>query len=167
MQSGFGVLVFREPWEVGMDPQVKAAIVGGICVVVSALLTNYREEILNLFSSSRQSKDMKGTWRSSWTIMSPGGASPNLVEDQVTISKARGRNLRGEGVTPGKGKWRVDGRVTPYVVTLDYRGSGDNKDLVGVVILKRQTDRMMEGVWCQYTSSGALQSGSTQWQKIA
>jgi hypothetical protein len=71
----------------------------------------------------------------------------------------------GTGTNPDYGNYYLEGRPGAFAVTLSYRGEGDAKDLLGVVILKRKTPTKLNGVWCQYSVDGSLRSGKTTWER--
>ena len=144
-----------------MDSEIVAAIIGA----GASLAAVYRDEITALFAGGKY-QYLKGTWTCTWNVAtSPGDPVPQL-QDQVHISRAWGALLRGKGVAPEYGEYRLRGEGSDFAVTLSYCGVGDKRLLRGVVILKKETPSRMSGVWCQYAPDGILKSGATVWTKV-
>lgn len=149
-----------------MPPEVGAAVIAAVGVIVGAIITSFREEIINFIRRTGRFAFFKGMWQCRWSILAPAGIDPNQVDDQVSIDRVNGALIRGMGSTPGFGRYQLDGRASEFAATLQYCGEGERKDLVGVVILQKRSPLRLEGVWCQYSADGTLKSGTTTWEKI-
>ncbi len=142
---------------------ILSAVVGAI---VGGIIGIFREQIENRF---RQTKDnyLRGSWDCTWLIASPTTVSTNPIRDQVEITQVNGQLVKGEGSTLKFGRSHFHGKTTQFVITLSYAGEKASKDLVGMVMLKKDSPTKLNGVWCQYGSDGTLMSGTTVWEKIA
>lgn len=149
-----------------MDAIVTAAILGVVGTVGAAVVTAYRDEIKNVLLRTKDHDYLRATWQCTWDITSHPAVSPSHIVDQVKITKVTGKLVKGEGSTPGYGKWQLEGKATQFAVTLSYSGENTMKDAVGVVIVKKESPTKLNGVWCQYASDGSLRSGTTVWDKI-
>jgi hypothetical protein len=151
-----------------MNPQVTAAIIGVSGSLAGIVATLYRDEIKNTFSRVKEYDYLLGDWKCVWEITSNANSSLTHIEDQVAITSVNGKLVKAEGVTADHyGKWHADGKANPFVVSLTYSGDADQKYLVGVVILKKESPAKLIGVWSQFFSDGGLKGGTTAWTKIS
>jgi len=145
-----------------MASEIWVAIIG----LISCIIVNFREEIKNCIFRRGRYMYYRDTWQCHWIRLTPSKRRPNYIDDQVTISRVNGEIIKGRGNAPGFGNYIINGRASQFAATLHYCGEGENKNLVGVVILQIKGPNEMEGVWCQYSADGTLKSGTTLWKRI-
>lgn len=117
-------------------------------------------------SSSSAHRYLKGTWACGWATIPATGASGAAIAYEVKTESVRGVRVKGKGNNPSFGDYFLNGEASDFVVTLHYdEGARKSAGLAGVVILKKVTLTHLSGVWCQYSSKGDLESGTTEWKK--
>ncbi len=149
-----------------MDSTLIAGILGTAGTVLAAVIAAYRDEIKNFLFGPSGYSYLKGTWDATWVITSSTESSLPPITDRVTITGVNGRLIKGSGITSGFGNWALEGKAAEFAITLSYAGEQEKTDMVGVVILKKETPMKLTGVWCQYTPEGSLRSGTTSWSKV-
>ena len=109
---------------------------------------------------------LPGRWSCVWRFDFPEGAE--AIRDKVRITRADGGSVEGESNTEGYGRCLYTGHEHAFTVSLSYRGVGPRKQLVGVVLLKRNPGSyVLEGRWLQFTSRSEIAAGTTTWTKLA
>ena len=148
-----------------MAAEVSAALIGVGGGIITTLITVFRKEIKEMFFGTANNSFLLGTWDCEWTITSPSDDKTGKILDTVEIDNVTGNLIKGKGKTDGFGNSFLEGKATDFAVVFKYSGEGKMKDLVGGVVLKKGSPIKIDGVWCQYTSSGLLKAGETTWKK--
>jgi len=149
-----------------MAPEIIAALIAGGVGIAGTLITVFRDEIAGVLFAGTRYNYLKGNWRCVWDVAATPTAPARQLQDQISITRARGALVRGKGVDPDFGEYPIKGEASEFAITLSYCGVQEKRLLRGVVILKKQSPTAMSGVWCQFALDGALKSGTTTWTKI-
>lgn len=144
-----------------------AAIIGLIGVILGALIQAFAPQIRSIFFSHKDAPIFTGMWSCHWEITDPPDhtyLSP--IEDVVEITKVVGNNIIGKATGPIHGSYVLEGRISPFSVTLLYYGVGTTINQNGVILLKRSdlSDEMY-GSWYQYLDNRLL-IGTASWKKM-
>jgi hypothetical protein len=161
-----------------------------ITAIITAVISVYRDEILNFVLGGRKFAYLKGEWKGSWKILGEGlelykkenvsfgilsdlpkEAGEEIIQDVLTIEKVYGNMVKGTGRHPTRGTWKFDGTITNATITCSYTSkSGNFVGISGVFILKIDEDRrnILEGRWIQSNTLNeeTLLAGETRWIKI-
>ena len=150
-----------------MNADTSKLIITIISTFAGVLIGVFKDEIKNLFLSSKKYAYLKGKWACKWkenpSVKFPNGKD---IFDNIEIKAISGRILKGEGNTKGVGSWMFKGNIADSTLTITYKNV-KGSDRSGVIILKLDQDdeAVLEGVWSQHRS-GEIVVGTTTWNKI-
>ena len=140
-------------------PAVVGAVLGGVIGV-------FREDIRNLLDrkTRRRNEYLLDAWDCTWNTLEPK-PEPQIL-DRVTITSVRGNVVKAVGTTPKFGVWDADGRAAYLAVSFSYSGREAQQNLIGAIALKKVQNNVMSGAWAQYSGSGDVVSGTTEWHRV-
>jgi hypothetical protein len=147
------------------DDVLKLTIALG-SALIATLISSFKDEIKNLFVSSRRYRYLKGKWECRWNENSSNSQALPAIYDNIEIGTLIGRIVKGHGVTKAFGEWKFKGNISESVVTVTYKNE-KGSDRSGVIILKLDPDeeKKLDGVWCQH-KKGIIVTGTTEWHKL-
>jgi hypothetical protein len=149
-----------------MPEGIVPSIIGAVSTVAAAVITAYREEIIDLIRGRLwANSDLKGIWDCEWQVNFP--KKDESIQDSVTLTRVSGERIRGIGSTPQVGSYKLQGRLSrASLATFYYEGTGAKaRTLGGVVILKLSNDwHEFKGHWHESTNAGFI-GGTTVWRK--
>jgi hypothetical protein len=148
-----------------MNTDLTNLIIGIVSAILGVVLTVYKDDIANIFLSSKKYRFLKGKWGCRWNENATQTNPAKSIYDQVEIKQIVGRRVKGTGFTEDYGDWEFTGTISDSALTLVYKNE-IGSDRSGVVILKLDADKLklLEGVWCQH-KRGDLIIGTTEWRK--
>jgi len=146
------------------------ALLGILGVVLTALITAFKDEIGLLFTGKLgANRDLEGRWACTWHSRPfPSAAGPpTVISDVVKIDKVSGDRIKATGESPGAGRYRLSGRMLrSMVLTFSWSGDGPRQFLGGVAILELNTARTkLTGYWSEVTEDRTFIGGEVTWTK--
>lgn len=153
-----------------MEAQTTAALIGVAGVIAGALITSVGPHLRNRLSVYRTPSDAIGRWSATWSRTDPQTNRLRTLTDEISIKRKAWGRLSGSGEVKFENrevhKYQLEGWESSYALTLAYSGLDMERNLVGVVFLKKTiVNEKMAGHWWQYNKDGEVVGGDTTWTK--
>jgi hypothetical protein len=144
--------------------------VGIFTALLSSVVIIFREDIRDFFRRRifKIEKDfLVANWRCKWEIETPNDYEPRVITDQIRILTLRKGIFDGESLNSWGHPYEIKGFATPLSVSFSFRGKGDAKDFVGVVLIQREgtSAKTMEGQWSQFYKEKKFYEGKIEMVK--
>lgn len=150
------------------EAAVISGLIGAAGTIVAGFLSPFAEDFRNRILSSDSSDPLLGRWKAIWKVDPGSNTDRRMVTDTVRITKVRNQYIEGFGQNAEFGDYKLSGEQSQFVITLSFHGEGRNKDLQGVMILKKGAQRdQMQGVWAQYSPQHKLVRGQVKLEKTS
>ena len=144
-----------------LERVIIAVVATAVGAAVGATVTVFAPRLIDRFWGEEFEDSLIGRWGCNWTVTEGLYDGPNPIIDNIEFTNVTRTRVEGEGTNPNYGPYPFEGKNSNFAVVFTYRGTAATSDLVGTVLLERQTvTNKLKGVWHQYGKSGDLLVGT-------